>query len=170
MFSAHKIPDLIKRLHLLLVLVVIWLFVSAGGVKMAKLAMSPGLWEWNHLWFGGLVTLLSVGFWLTNLAHGKWRSHYSWLVADFAQVVRDLKGLTKGRLPSAIDGGLLAWIEGIAMLLLIGAGVSGLMGYLSSGAQALSWYDWHTSLAWSLLWALAVHAVAALGHYIETFR
>ncbi|GLS84200.1 cytochrome b/b6 domain-containing protein [Paraferrimonas haliotis] len=170
MLSRHRIPDLIKRCHWLAALVCLWLLATAHLVKMAKLRLSPGFWEYNHQVLGFVALAIALLFFVINCVNGKWRSHFGWLMGKVSWLVTDLKGLAKGKIPTAVEGGLLAAIEGLTMVLFLFVGITGALWQLSSGADAMRILEWHVNGAYVLIGTLVVHGLTALGHYIETFR
>ncbi|MBY6185273.1 cytochrome b/b6 domain-containing protein [Marinobacter hydrocarbonoclasticus] len=159
-------------LHRLVIVGVIWLFATAGWVRMAnRIPPSASAWDWAHIVVGALTTVLGIWFLRHCCRHGQWRQYFPYLVGDLKPTLNDLTGLFKGRLPRAGGSGLLPLIEGVGLLLLLAVGVTGIGWLVTEGSSdALFWRKQHLMFASGLFGFLVVHAIAALISVVDLIR
>ncbi|MBY5920628.1 cytochrome b/b6 domain-containing protein [Ferrimonas balearica] len=159
-------------LHRLAIVGVIWLFATADWVRMAnRIPVSATVWDWAHIVIGVLTTLVGAAFLRHCCRHGQWRQYFPYLVGDLKPTLSDLAGLFRGRLPRAGGSGLLAFIEGLGLLLLLAVGITGIGWLLTQGSSdAFFWRKQHLFAASGLLGFLVVHAVAALISVVDLIR
>ncbi len=159
-------------LHRLAIVGVIWLFATADWVRMAnRIPASASVWDWAHIVVGVVTTLIGVAFLRHCCRHGQWRQYFPYLVGDIKPTLKDIGGLFKGRLPRAGGSGLLAFIEGLGLVLLLAVGLTGLGWLWTQGSSdALFWRQQHLLAASGLLGFLVIHAVAALISVVDLIR
>jgi hypothetical protein len=79
--------------------------------------------------------------------------------------------LFRGRIPPSGGQGLFPVIQGLALLLLLAASVTGVGWLIADGSRAaLAWRDWHAITANAFGWCLLAHAIAGLAHVLEFAR
>lgn len=120
---------------------------------------------------GLLALLLGLAYAGGCLRGGRARVLYGWALGEFRPLARDLAGLVRGRLPSAEGPGLYAAIEGLLLLALVLAGVTGAGWLVVEGtAAALPWRAAHTVAADAVLWLLVAHVATVALHLLEFVR
>ncbi|MBY5991362.1 cytochrome b/b6 domain-containing protein [Ferrimonas balearica] len=159
-------------LHRLLILAVIWLFATADWVRMAnRIPSSASFWDWAHIVVGLLATVLTVAFTRHCCKAGQWRQYFPYLVGDLKPTLSDLTGLFRGRLPRAGGNGLLAFIEGIGLILMLAVAATGIGWLITQGStDAMFWRKQHIFAASGLLGFLVVHALAGLISVVDLIR
>ncbi|MBY6223613.1 cytochrome b/b6 domain-containing protein [Ferrimonas balearica] len=159
-------------LHRFVIVGVVWLFATADWVRMAnRIPPSASVWDWAHIVMGILTTVLGVWFLRHCCRHGQWRQYFPLLVGDVKPIFADITGLFKGRLPRAGGSGLLAFIEGLGLLLLVAVGITGIGWLLTQGSSdAFFWRKQHLFAASGLLGFVVVHALAGLISVVDLIR
>jgi hypothetical protein len=131
----------------------------------------PGFWNWNHMLLGLLLLPVALVYLSGNLVQGRWRDYFPWLVGNFAGPGRDLAGLLRGRLPAAGGAGLFSTLQGLLLLALLAAALTGLGWFLSEGSRAaLAWRDWHALSANLFGGLFLLHVLAASVHLLDFLR
>ncbi len=158
--------------HLALILLSIFLISTSGWIVMGRgLRANASVWDLLHVYLGLLAALLSVTFLLSNFVQGKWRQFFPYLAGDLSQVILDLKGLFKGKLPSAGGKGLFSLIEGIGLLLLFAVSVTGVMWFILQGSSdALPWRSWHHTFSHWFIGFVVLHCLCAISHILDFIR
>ncbi|ACA85089.1 cytochrome b/b6 domain-containing protein [Shewanella woodyi] len=168
----HIITRLSAYQHLLLILLSLYLILTSGWLMMGRsLRASASLWDMTHVYLGLFATLIACLFLISNSTGGKWRQYFPWLIGDAGQLLRDLKGLLKGKLPTSGGRGLFSWVEGIGMLLLVAVGITGTMWFIMQGSSdALVWRSYHILLAKGFIGFILVHILFACLHLLDFVR
>ncbi|SDJ22140.1 cytochrome b561 [Ferrimonas sediminum] len=164
--------QLFERLHVMLALLAIWLFITADQVHLAnRIHVNAGFWDYNHIVLGSITALLSLCFLYKCCRLGQWRLYFGWCIGQISPIVNDLRQLKNKQLPAAGAPGLLTFIEGFGLILMVLVGLSG-CGWLMSqgGSMAMTLRDCHIDLAGALFWYLIVHAIASFSHFLEMLR
>ncbi|QSX34390.1 cytochrome b/b6 domain-containing protein [Shewanella avicenniae] len=163
---------LLQSLHLLLMLLCAFLLIGSSNLMLLRsIPPTAGFWDLSHVWLGLLAAVLGVLFLGKLCVHGRWRLYFPWLVLQWRPIVADIKGLCKGKIPSAGGAGLFSLIEGITVLSLVTTGITGAMWFVTQGsADAASWRLWHHSAAHWFIGLMIVHVVCALSHLIDMIR
>lgn len=161
-----------RPLHALLALAIVALLAGSPWLAMAsRLPRQADLHNLAHVGIG-LLALVLVG---AHLLHctlgGRWRLYWPWLDGRWEATRRDVAGLVRGRMPTVEGGGLLAAIEGLLLLAVLAAAVSGAGWLLVQGSDlALDWSDWHGTLGWVAAGLLALHVLGVASHWLDFIR
>ncbi|MCE9677687.1 cytochrome b/b6 domain-containing protein [Shewanella sp. AS1] len=172
----NKVTKFVRHLvdyqHLILIVLSLFLVATSGWILMGRgLSANASIWDLLHVYLGLIAACFSLSILVTSTIHGGWRQYYPYLTGDLSQVVSDLKGLAKGRIPAGGGKGLFSLIEGIGLLLLLGVSVTGLLWYLQQGSSdALMWRSWHHLFAQGFIGFLIVHSICAISHLLDFIR
>jgi hypothetical protein len=124
-----------------------------------------------HLVLGFVTLALTVAYAWTCSRGGRWRLYFPLVPAQLAEVGRDLRGLLRGRVPSAEGGGLFGLIEGLLLLALLATAITGAAWYLTQGsAEALAWRSQHALAVRALVALLVLHTVSVSLHLLDFLR
>jgi hypothetical protein len=105
------------------------------------------------------------------LRAGRWRLYFPWAAGRGAQVLRDLGGLVRGRMPRSEGGGLNTALQGFVLLAMLGTALTGAGWFAAEGTDAvLAWREAHATFAHVLGVLVIAHAVTALVHVIDLAR
>ena len=158
--------------HLLIILFSLYLILTSSWILMGRsLRSNASLWDMTHVYLGLLTTLLACLFLLANCIRGKWQQYFPWLLGDIAQLVRDCKGVFKGKLPVSGGRGLFSCVEGLGMLLLVGVGLTGCLWFVLQGSSdALFWRNYHIIFAKGFVGFIAIHILFACLHLLDFIR
>ena len=162
----------LARLHLWIVLSVGLLVCTSPWIFIGRsLRANASIWDYLHVYLGLIAAALGILFLLRNSIQGKWHQYFAWLVGDWGQLIQDIKGLFKGKLPVAGGKGLFSTVEGIGMLLLVATGVTGALWFFYQGTPlAMTWRSYHQVCADVFIGFLVVHLVLVASHIIEFIR
>lgn len=162
----------LARLHLWIVLSVGLLVCTSPWIFIGRsLRANASIWDYLHVYLGLIAAALGILFLLRNSIQGKWHQYFAWLVGDWGQLIQDIKGLFKGKLPVAGGKGLFSTVEGIGMLLLVATGMTGALWFFYQGTSlAMTWRGYHQICADVFIGFLVVHLVLAASHIIEFIR
>lgn len=163
---------LISPLHLLIALAALWLLASSPWLSMyRKLPAPPGAINLSHALLGAALLLLGAVYALACTVGGRWRLYWPWLAGQGGAVWRDFAGIFRGRRPMSEGGGLFGAIEGLLLLAMLAAAVTGALWWLQGGgADALAWRDHHVLAARAFAVLLAAHVVAVSLHLLDLAR
>ena len=168
--------DLHERLanpvHVVVAIVATWLVLSSPWVELYKHLPPDAGWITRlHVWLGLATLLLAVGYLGLCARGGRWRTYFPWAGGQMDAVRRDLAGLVRGRMPSVEGGGLFALIEGLLLLALVAAGVTGVMWLVAAGtSDAVAWRSWHLGAARATAGLLLAHVIGVMLHWLEFVR
>jgi hypothetical protein len=158
--------------HLVLALLSAWLIFTSPWVHMfRRIPRNAGLLEYSHIALGLAALLLAVTFTISCARRGRWRLYFPWITGKLGQVGRDLRGLLRGEIPTAEGGGLFALIEGLLLLALLAAAVTGLGWLLVQGSpEAVSWRHYHILAARGMMVFMALHVLSVSLHLLDFVR
>jgi cytochrome b561 len=158
-----------NRLHVAVVLLCAWLFVTSPWVSMLRRIPAGAGWlDWAHVALGFATLAAGLLYAHACTRHGGWRSYFPWLAGEGRAAARDVGGLLRGRLPSAEPGGLFAVIEGLLLLVLLVGGVTGVAWFLLQGSEAaVACRAAHVVAVRVLLGLIVAHILAVASHLFE---
>jgi hypothetical protein len=160
---------LAARQHLVVALLSAWLILTSPWVHMLRrIPRDAGFLNYSHVVLGFLVLLLATAYTASCTRAGRWRLYFPWLAGRLGRPLEELRGLLRGRIPTAEGGGLFALVEGLLLLLLLVTALSGAAWYWTQGSsEALGWRDCHLCAARGMMVLLALHIVFAALHFRE---
>ncbi len=163
---------LANRQHFLLATLSIWLIITSPWLSLVRRLPRDGGWlDYAHVVVGVVALLLTLTYTFTCLRTAGWRTYFPWAGDAWRVVVRDLRGLVKGRIPPAEGGGLFAAVEGLVLISLLATGLTGAGWLWSQGtADALSWRDHHIVAARVLTGVLVLHVITVSLHLLDLLR
>ena len=158
-----------NRLHALAVASCAWLVLTSPWVGMLRrIPREAGFLDWAHVVVGFAALAVGALYAAACVRAGAWRSYFPWVAGGGRAVGRDVAGLLRGRLPSAEGGGLYATIEGLLLVALVVAGLTGAGWALTQGgADVLVWRDAHVLAARTLIGLAVLHVLAVAAHLFE---
>ena len=161
-----------NRLHMAVALLALWLVLTSPWVSMLRrIPGSAGFFDYAHMILGVLALLVGVLYGVFVVQGGRWKLYFPLAAGNSAAVGRDLGGLLRGKIPAADGGGLFGAIEGLLLLALITAGMSGVAWFLLQGSDAaLTWRVLHIVLARILIAAGVLHVLAVASHLLDLVR
>lgn len=163
---------LANPLHLLIALAACWLVLTSPWIGMYRwLPEEPGFFDLSHVLLG--LALLPLGLLYTAACAqgGRWRNYFPWLAGDLAAVGADLAGIFRGQRPMSEGAGLFALIEGLLLLALLAAGLTGAAWFgMQNTDLAAAWHDHHVLAARGFAALLLLHVVAVSLHVVDLIR
>lgn len=112
-------PVGIRVLHALVTLGVLLQMLSSAFMHRGNLS------AWYHMREGLVVSLLGLAFIGYTLSRHGVKHFFPYAWGEWDLLARDLRGCREGRLPAPRPGGLDAAIQGVGLVALLGAGLSG---------------------------------------------
>jgi len=158
--------------HGLLALMAVWLLASSPWIEMFGAIPAEAGWvDWTHVGLGLAALPLALLYVVATLSGGRWRLYFPWLAGDFSSLGRDLAGLARGERPLSEGGGLFAAIEGLLLVAVSAAALTGAGWFFSQGSEAVySWWQWHHWAARSCGALLVLHVTAVALHLVDLIR
>jgi cytochrome b561 len=163
---------LANPLHLLIALATLWLLATSAWLGMYRRVPDPAGWiNASHIALGFAALALGAVYTLACTLGGRWRLYFPWLGGQGAAVLRDLAGLARGQRPMSEGGGLFGAIEGLLLLALLAAGLTGALWFAQQGSEsALAWRSAHVMAAWSFAGLLIAHVISVSLHLVDLIR
>lgn len=167
---------LLRRLaaqqHLALALLCAWLILASPWVHMfRRIPRNAGFMEWSHIVLGLVALILAVTFTVACTRRGRWRMYFPWLAGELAQAGRDLGGLFRREVPTSEGGGLFAVIEGLLLVALLAAALTGAGWLLVQGsAEAVTFRHYHLLASRGMIVLLVLHIVSVSLHLLDFIR
>jgi cytochrome b561 len=172
MGASAVLVSLRDRLHLLVTLLAAWLILTSPWVSMLRrLPSEPGWLERAHVWLGLAALPLALAYLYDCIRGGAWRQNFPWLPGQSREVVSDLRGLLRGRMPPAEGGGLFGAIAGLTLLAMVATALTGAAWFWTQGsAAAMDWRDKHIISAHVLVALVVAHIVTVSLHLLDFLR
>jgi hypothetical protein len=170
--SADSLPFLDRisgALHLAAALAGAALLGGSPWIAMYdRLPEPPGWANLAHVAIG-LASLPIGAAYVAGCLSGQRRHEcFPWLGGDLAAVGRDLAGIFRGRLPSVEGGGLLPMLEGLLLLGLLAAAITGAAWFFTQGTEtAAIAREWHIVAARAFALLLLLHVVGVGLHLLD---
>src|SRR5512132_653309 len=124
-------------LHLLIALACTWLLVGSAWIGMYQaLPEHPGWRDLSHVMLGLAVLPLGLVYGAACTVGGRWRLVFPWAAGQFGGVCADLRGIFRGERPGSEGGGLFATIEGLLLVALLAASITGTVWFVSQYTEA----------------------------------
>ena len=161
-----------NRLHIAVTLLALWLVTTSPWVSMLRrVPAGAGFFDYAHMVLGVVALFVGILYGLVVVHGGRWKLYFPLAAGAGAAVGRDLAGLLRGKVPAAEGGGLFGYIEGLLLVALVTAGLSGVMWFLLQGSDAaLTWRMMHIVLARILVAAGVLHVLAVASHLLDLVR
>lgn len=159
-------------LHLGVALAVAWLILGSPWIGMYdRMPDEPGWANLSHVIVGFAVLAIGVAYTAAVAQGGRWREYFPWLGGDMGAIGRDLAGIFRGRLPTVEGGGLLPMIEGLLLVALLAAGVTGAAWFFMQGSEtAVVLRDWHILAARACAVLVLLHFAGVALHLLDFVR
>lgn len=174
-FLFARLPSAEKWLHFTTLSWVLFQLVSAAGMHVSKDATVYHLTliDHIHMYSGVGLLLFSMVFFVTVINRRPLTDMYPWLSGNFKVIKVDLRILKTGRLPSPKPSGLAATIEGLGLLALILATITGALwtiAMLSENASSPDFLAIHKTAVTAIEAYIWGHGIFALLHLIVWWR
>jgi hypothetical protein len=159
-------------LHVALAIVTGWLVFSSPWVELYKQLPADAGWVTRlHVGLGWAALGLGLLYLAVCARGGRWRTYFPWACGQMEAVRRDLAGVFRGEVPSVEGGGLFALIEGLLLLALVVAGLTGALWFFTEGTSAaVGWRAWHIGAARAAVALLVLHVVSVSLHLLDFVR
>ena len=159
-------------LHLLIALACTWLVASSPWIGMYQaLPHEPGAINLSHIFIGLALLPLAIVYFAACAVGGRWRLYFPWAAGQFGDIGRDLAGIGKGQRPGSEGGGLFAAVEGLLLLALLAAAVSGALWFVGRDSEsAVAWRGHHILAARALMGLMLLHVLAVSLHFVDLVR
>lgn len=163
---------LVNPLHLLIALACTWLVASSPWLGMYQaLPDEAGGINLSHVVIGLAMLPLGIVYFAACTLGGRWRLYFPWAAGQLGDIGRDVAGLFRGQRPGSEGGGLFAAIEGLLLLALLAAALTGALWFLARGTDAaIAWRGHHILAARGLIVLMVLHVVAVSLHFIDLVR
>ncbi len=170
--NAVQRETTVNRLHLVVALLALWLVFTSPWVSMLRrVPGSAGFFDYAHMILGVLALLVGTLYGIVVVQGGRWKLYFPLAAGNAAAVGRDLAGLLRGKVPAAEGGGLFGAIEGLLLMALVTAGMSGVVWFLLQGSEAaLTWRVLHIVCARIMIAAGVLHVLAVASHLVDFVR
>lgn len=159
-------------LHLVIALACIWLLASSPWIGMYHaLPEAPGFLDLAHVGLGLAMLPLALAYFAACTVGGRWRLYFPWAAGEVAALAADAACLARGRRPGSEGGGLFATIEGLLLVALLAAAISGTVWFLTRGSDlAVAWRSHHIVAARAFGALLLLHVIAVSLHLLDLVR
>ena len=159
-------------LHLLIALASTWLVASSPWIGMYQaLPDEPGAINLSHVVLGLATLPLGVVYFAACTVGGRWRLYFPWAARQFGGIGGDLAGIARGQRPGSEGGGLFAAIEGLLLLALLAAAITGALWFLGRGTEAaIAWRGHHILAARGFTGLAILHVLAVSLHVVDLVR
>jgi len=159
-------------LHLAVALAGAWLLGTSPWIGMyQRMPEEPDWINLGHVTVGFAALLLGGAYTAGCVQGGRWREYFPWAGGDLGAVGRDLAGILRGRLPTVEGGGLLPMIEGLLLLALLAAGLTGAAWYFAQGSDAaVLLREQHVFAARAFGGLMLLHVVGVALHLVDLVR
>ena len=159
-------------LHLGVALAAAWLILSSPWIGMyQRMPEEPGWINLAHVLVGFAALAIGLLYTAAVAQGGRWREYLPWLGGGMGAVARDIAGVFRGRVPSVEGGGLLPMIEGLLLLALLAAGVTGAAWYFAQGTPtAIALREAHIVAARACAVLLLLHLAGVALHLLDFVR
>ena len=170
--NAVQRETTVNRLHLVVALLALWLVFTSPWVSMLRrVPGSAGFFDYAHMILGVLALLVGTLYGIVVVQGGRWKLYFPLAAGNAAAGGRDLAGLLRGKVPAAEGGGLFGAIEGLLLMALVTAGMSGVVWFLLQGSEAaLTWRVLHIVCARIMIAAGVLHVLAVASHLVDFVR
>ncbi|HTN47796.1 MAG TPA: cytochrome b/b6 domain-containing protein [Burkholderiaceae bacterium] len=159
-------------LHGLIALACVWLAASSPWLALYyRLPESPGAIDLSHVVIGLALLPITLLYFAACTLGGRWRLYFPWLAGQGGSVLTDIAGIFGGIRPGSEGGGLFAAIEGLLLLTLLVACVSGAFWFALQGSDAaVVARSAHRAVAHALIALLLAHVAAVALHLVDLVR
>jgi len=159
-------------LHLLIALACTWLLASSPWIGMYHaLPEEPGWLDLSHVALGLAMLPLGIVYLAACTVGGRWRLYFPWAAGQLGTVGTDVAGMFRGERPGSEGGGLFATIEGLLLLALIAAALSGTLWFVERGSDAaVLWRGHHIVAAHAFAVLMGLHVLAVSLHVVDLVR
>ncbi|HVN41594.1 MAG TPA: cytochrome b/b6 domain-containing protein [Steroidobacteraceae bacterium] len=170
--TPSRLEAMTNRLHACVTVLVLWLIATSPWVSMLRrIPSGAGALTYAHVVLGLIALPCGLAYALLCIRGPRRRLYFPWSAEGLRAVGRDLSGLLRGRVPAAEGGGLFGLIEGLLLLALLLAAVTGAGWLAARGSEvALAWREVHLLAARVLVGLTVAHVLAVSAHLLEFLR
>ena len=136
-----------------------------------RMPEEPGIVNLTHVMVGLALLPLAALYFAGCVHGGRWRLYFPWLDGRFRTLRDDVTGMLRGERPASEGGGLFATIEGLLLLALLAAALTGALWFFTQGLEsAIVWRGQHMLAARAFVVLLLLHVVAVALHLLDFVR
>ena len=159
-------------LHLLIALACTWLLAGSAWIGMYQsMPEHPGWANLSHAMVGLAVLPLGLIYCAACTVGGRWRLYFPWAAGQFSGMSADLSGIFRGERPGSEGGGLFATVEGLLLVALLAASITGALWFFTQHTEAAAaWRAHHLIAARCCGGLLLAHLLAVSLHLLDLVR
>lgn len=159
-------------LHAAVALLCVWLLASSPWIELYRTLEPDAGWiTRSHVILGVAALAVAAVYAAACLLGGRWRLYFPWLAGNARMVLSDLGGIFRGRRPMSEGGGLFGAVEGLLLVALLAAGLTGVAWLATQGTSgAVAWRELHILAARTFAGLLLAHLIAVALHVIDLIR
>ncbi|WP_419833005.1 hypothetical protein [Endozoicomonas atrinae] len=174
-FLFCHLPRSEKWFHALVMSWVIWQLATSLGMHIHGNTLSPQFTTIDklHIYGGAALFLPAVIFFVIAIHRRQVADLYPWLKGNLSQLKEDVETLVSLKLPEASPGGLAATIEGLGLLALLLAVITGLLWFITItfiSPTAPTLLEIHKTSVGAIEWYFYGHGSFALLHLLSWWR
>jgi hypothetical protein len=159
-------------LHLAAALAGAWLLGTSPWIGMYhRMPSTPDWLNLGHVSVGFAALAIGAAYTTGCARGGRWREYFPWAGGEFAAVGRALAGIFRGRVPAVEGGALFPLVEGLLLLALLAAGLTGAAWYFVQGTDAaVLLREQHIVAARAFGVLMLLHLVGVALHFLDFVR
>lgn len=164
----------LRCLHIAIAILVIIQIINSNGMgftptQQVRAALLTEFFTWMHIAIGITLLCLCVALVVYCLATRGFRYFYPYLWGDFIQIRRDLKTITRFKLPESEPRGLATCVQGLglgALSLVVISGFAWFVLWRLNSAWAVDMKHIHKSLTGLIEFYIVAHGSMGILHFI----
>ncbi|MBV7296432.1 hypothetical protein KU854_00840 [Enterovibrio sp. NIFS-20-8] len=174
-YLFSHLPSAEKWLHFTTICWVLLQLLTSSGMHVKGDTTAAGLtWiDYTHMYGGLGLLMFATVFFVVVLSRRKVTDLYPWLSGNVGRIIEDIKVLLTFKLPEARPAGLAATIEGLGLLALLLAAVTGtlwMISFLSNNTSDPDFLAIHKTAVGAIEAYVWGHGLFALFHLLTWWR
>lgn len=159
-------------LHGLIALITVWLIATSPWLTLYHRLPEPvGALNLSHVLLGLALLPVALLYLAACTLGGRWRIYFPWIAGEIGGVRSDIAAIFRRERPGAEGAGLFAVIEGLLLLAVLTACLSGAAWFALQGTEAaLTIRAVHQVAARAIGVVLVAHVIAVSLHVVDLVR
>lgn len=159
-------------LHALIALITVWLTATSPWLTLYDRLPDPvGALNLSHVVLGLALLPVALLYFAACTLGGRWRFFFPWIAGEVAGVRSDIAAIFRRERPGAEGAGLFAVIEGLLLLAVLTACLSGVAWFALQGTEAaLTVRAVHQVAVRAIGVVLVAHVIAVSLHLVDLVR